>query len=267
MNPTVQDILAILERIAPAAAAEDWDNPGLQIGNPLQEVGRIMTSLDPSLSVVREASRRKVQMLLTHHPLIFPSLSSVNRRTYPGDVIFEACEAHIAILAAHTNLDAAQGGINDMLASLFRLANMDVLQEDPTHPQRNIGRVGDLPEPQSLLSFAAETKRLLRCRIPRVSGDLDRQIRRVALVGGSGGSLVPQASAMGADVLVTGDVGHHDALRAKSLGLALVDAGHFETEKIAFGLFTDAFKDILKREGWAVAVEAFEEESNPMQWI
>jgi dinuclear metal center YbgI/SA1388 family protein len=265
MNPTVEDILFFLERIAPAATAEDWDNPGLQIGNPLLEVRKIMTSLDPALAVLQEASRREAQLLLTHHPLIFPSLSSVNQKTYPGNVIFEACKSEIAIVAAHTNLDVAQGGINDVLASLFHLQGIEVLQKNPTQPQRGLGRIGDLPEPESLLSFATRIKTLLGSGILGVSGNREKEIKRVAVVGGSGGSLVPVASAMGADVFVTGDVSHHDALRARSLGLALIDAGHFQTEKTAFALFTDGFKDLLNREGWDVVVETFEAERNPMQ--
>jgi GTP cyclohydrolase I len=266
MNPTVKDILVFLERIAPAATAAAWDNTGLQVGNLSLEVRKILTALDPALAVLREASRREAQLLLTHHPLIFPSLSTVNRETYPGDVIFEACNADIAIVAAHTNLDVAQGGINDMLASLFHLDDIEVLQKNPAQPQIGLGRIGNLPEPESLLSFAAKIERLLHSRILGISGNREKKIERVAVVGGSGGSLVALASAMGADVLVTGDVSHHDALRATGLGLALVDAGHFQTEKTAFSLFTHGFKDLLNREGWDVAVETFKEENNPMQW-
>jgi GTP cyclohydrolase I len=267
MNPTVEDILFFLERIAPAATAEDWDNPGLQVGNPSLEVRKILTSLDPALAAVKEASRREAQLLLTHHPLIFPSLSSINRKIYPGDVIFEACEAQIAIAAAHTNLDKAQGGINDMLASLLHLKNIEVLQETSMHSHGSLGRIGDLPEPEHLLSFAQKIKHLLGLEILGLSGRAETPLKRVAVVGGAGGSLVPLASSMGADVLVTGDVSHHDALRAMTLGLALIDAGHFETEKRAFALFAARFKELLSREGWDVVVETFEEEKNPVQWV
>lgn len=267
MNPTLEDILASLERIAPAGTAEDWDNPGLQVGNPSIKVRKILTALDPALSVVREASRREAQVILTHHPLIFPSLSSVNRAIYPGDVIFEACEAGVAIVAAHTNLDAAQGGISDMLASLFSLKDIEVLQKNPAHLQKGLGRIGELPEPEPLFSFAQRMKPLLGAEVLGVSGGREKQVKRVAVVGGSGGSLVSLASFMGADVLVTGDVSHHDALRAKTLGLSLIDAGHFETEKTAFALFADRFEGLLRREGWEVRVEMIEDEKNPMQRV
>jgi dinuclear metal center YbgI/SA1388 family protein len=266
MVPKLEDIVAFLERIAPSATAEDWDNPGLQVGNPSQEVRRILIALDPTLKAVKEASKRGAQMVLSHHPLIFPSLASLNREIYPGDVIFEACKGEIGIVAAHTNLDVAQGGINDMLASLFRLTGTEVLKKTEGVADTGLGRIGDLHEPGPLLSFAAKVKTLLGLEAVKVSGGGKKRIKRVAVVGGSGGSLVPLAFTMGADVLVTGDVGHHDALQAETLGMALIDAGHFHTEKKALALFGEHFNDLLTEEGWDVMVENWQEESNPLKW-
>lgn len=267
MVPRLEEIIAMLEQIAPAALAEDWDNPGLQVGNPSQEVRKIMTALDPTLEAVKEAAKRGAQMVLTHHPLIFPSLVSLNREIYPGDVIFEACRGEISVVAAHTNLDVAQGGINDMLASLFNLEGPEVLKKTEGVAGAGLGRIGDLHEPDPLPSFAAKVKTLLGLEVLKVSGGGKERIRRVAVVGGSGGSLVPLASAMGADVLVTGDVGHHDFLQAETLGMALIDAGHFHTEKKAFALFGDHFRNLLNEEGWDVVVENWQEESSPLKWI
>ncbi|MBN2033290.1 MAG: Nif3-like dinuclear metal center hexameric protein [Deltaproteobacteria bacterium] len=267
INPTLNDILLFLNRIAPLPMAEDWDNPGLQVGDLSLKVRKILTSLDPDLSVVREASARKAELILTHHPLIFRSISSVNRKIYPGDVIFEACEAGIAIVALHTNLDMAQGGINDMLASLFQLKNVEVLQKNPVHLLSGLGRIGDLPVSEPLFSFAQRIKPLLGTELLAMSGSNDKRVKRVAVVGGSGGNLVPLAFEMNADVLITGDVSHHDALRARSLGLALIDAGHFQTEKTAFALFANRLKELINQEGWDVVVETYEEERNPLQWI
>jgi dinuclear metal center YbgI/SA1388 family protein len=185
----------------------------------------------------------------------------LNTEIYPGNVISEACKNEISILAAHTNLDTAQGGINDMLASLFQLKEAAVLQ-----PRSGIGRIGYLPERCQLFSLVETIKDLLDASIVRVSGMREKWIRRVAVVGGSGGGLVSTASAMGADALVTGDVSHHDALLAQTLGLALVDAGHFHTEKAAFGLFAGRFKAFLTEEGWDVLVEEYQGQRNPLRW-
>lgn len=267
MHPSLKDILLFLENIAPAAIAETWDNPGLQIGDPSQEVRKILATLDPTLKALREASNREAQLLLTHHPLIFPSLSCLNRNIYPGDIIFEACGKRTAIVAAHTNLDSAQGGINDMLASLFALRNIQVLQKNAIHPNTGLGRIGDLPVPEDLFALASRIKKLLGSEAVGVCGGGEKAVRRVAVVGGSGGGLLSLAASMGADVLVTGDVSHHDALRAATLGMGLIDAGHFHTEKKAFALFAGRFKELLGREGWNVQVETLEDEMNPQQWV
>jgi dinuclear metal center YbgI/SA1388 family protein len=224
-------------------------------------VRRILTSLDPTLGALREACRRDAQLILTHHPLIFPSLSCLNTRVYPGNVISEACKNEISLLAAHTNLDVAQGGINDLLASLFQLNDVAVLQ-----PRNGLGRIGNLPKPCRLSSLIETIKDLLGSGMVRLSGTGEKTIQRVAFVGGSGGSLVRTASSMGAHVLVTGDVSHHDALLAETLGLALVDAGHFHTEKTAFGLFADRFKALLTQEGWDVLVEEYQGQRDPLRW-
>jgi len=266
MVPKLEDIIVLLERIAPAATAEDWDNPGLQVGDPSQEIRRILIALDPTIDAVKEARSRDARLVLTHHPLIFPSLSSLNRELSPGDVIYEACKSGIAIVSAHTNLDIAQGGINDMLASLFRLNGAQVLKKTESGTGTGLGRVGDLEESVPLSSFAESVKTLLGLKFVRLSGGGEKRIKRVAVVGGSGASLVSLASASGADVLVTGDVGHHDALEAQRLGMALIDAGHFHTEKKAFDLFGGRLRELLTGDGWDVVVEDWHEERNPLDW-
>jgi dinuclear metal center YbgI/SA1388 family protein len=266
MVPKLEDIIALLERIAPASTAEDWDNPGLQVGDPSQEIRRVLMTLDPTIKAVQEARNRDATLVLSHHPLIFPSLSSLNRELPPGDVIYEACRSGIAIVSAHTNLDIAQGGINDMLASLFRLTGAEALKKSEGAAGTGLGRIGDLQESAPLPHFTERIKNLLGLEFVRMSGGGKERIKRVAVVGGSGGSLVSLAFAMGADVLVTGDVGHHDALRAERLGMALIDAGHFHTEKKAFALFGDRLRDLLIGGGWDVEVENWQEERNPLNW-
>ncbi|MDY7035856.1 MAG: Nif3-like dinuclear metal center hexameric protein, partial [Thermodesulfobacteriota bacterium] len=152
MVPKLKDILNILEEIAPAYSAEEWDNPGLQVGYPSQEVNKIFVALDPTLKAVEKALKSNAQLLLTHHPLIFKSLSCINKEIYPGNVISEALKKGISIVAAHTNLDVAQGGINDILANLFSLDNIEALwkRDDFKFDNAGIGRIGDLPEPMKL---------------------------------------------------------------------------------------------------------------------
>lgn len=266
MIPRLKDILETLDRMAPFSNAEDWDNSGLQVGSLSQEITKILVSLDPTPVSLREASERRAQMLLTHHPLIFGSLFRIDRDAYPGNVISEALGSGISVVSAHTSLDVARGGINDMLADLFGLQGVEVLEKRdvPLSGDLGLGRVGDLRKPVSLSVLAKTAKQVLGVERVRISGRKDSRLCRVAVVGGSGGAMVPLASRRGADILITGDIGHHDARTAEELGLSLIDGGHFFTEKAALHLFADGFVGMLRKEGWDVSLEKYKDERPPM---
>jgi dinuclear metal center YbgI/SA1388 family protein len=265
MVSKVSDILHILEKLAPSFLAEDWDNPGLQVGDPNKRVVKILVSLDPTLGALREAERRGADMLLTHHPLLFRSISSVDESVYPGNVIAEACRKGVSIMAAHTNLDVTLGGINDLLAHMLQLQNVQVL-EPKERGDGGLGRIGDLTGPLSLGALIEKVKSMLGLAFLRVSGNRDAVIKRVAVVGGAGGDLVAAASRSKADVLITGDIRHHEALLAEHLGMALVDAGHYETEKAALELFADKLRRRLREGGCAVSVQTYTEEKAPLRY-
>jgi dinuclear metal center YbgI/SA1388 family protein len=265
MPLTVRDMLDLLEEIAPAHLAEPWDNPGLQVGSYSQVVTRIFFALDPTSNALRRASKCRAQLLLTHHPLIFRPFTQLDITSYPGNVIVEAIKSGISVASAHTNLDVARGGINDILSELLDLQNVEVLKEVGEGDGTGLGRIGDLPEPSLLSGVERSVKGLFGAEKLKVVGDGDPQIRRVVVVGGSGGGLVTLASQKGADLLLTGDVSHHHALEARSLGIALIDTGHFHAEKKAFGIFARRVDGMLVARGWQVRVEVDDEEANPMR--
>jgi dinuclear metal center YbgI/SA1388 family protein len=264
MIPRVKDILDQLEKMAPERLAEPWDNPGLQVGSFLQEVKKVLLALDPTLEALKSAVERNAQLLLTHHPLIFHPISRLEVDGYPGDVIVEAVKSGVSIVAAHTNLDSAQGGINDILAGLLNLEDVEVLEEKDEAGGAGIGRIGVLPAAKRLSVFVEEVKRIFDLTQIKVVAREDEQIYRIAVIGGSGGGMVSLASKKGADLLVTGDIGHHHALEAASLGIALIDAGHFCTEKTAFRPFAERLEVVVKDLGWDVAVEMYENENDPI---
>ena len=264
MVPRIKDILDRLEQIAPIVLAEPWDNPGLQVGSYSQEVRKIFLSLDPTLKTLDSAKRRNAQLLFTHHPLIFKPLSLLDINTYPGDVISEAVKSGVSVIAAHTNLDMAKGGINDILADLLELEHVGVLEKKDEAEGVGLGRIGELPAVRRLSAVVEDVKGIFGTEKVKVVGREDKQVRRLAVVGGSGGSLVSLASRKGADLLVTGDIGHHHALEAESLGIALIDAGHFHTEKTAFGAFAELLRDMVTEWGWEVDIEVDEDETDPM---
>jgi len=266
MIPTLGDFLRLIERIAPMRLAEPWDNPGLQIGDSGQQIKKIFSSLDPTLDALKNTFKSDAQVLFTHHPLIFKSVSHIDVNTYPGQILVQAAQKNISVVTAHTNLDVAKGGINDILANLLGLQDVEILQPHEDGSGMGLGRVGDLSEPMDLLSFSKIVKKSLGADHIRLVGQEAVPLRRIAVVGGSGGSLVSTAAEKGADALITGDVGHHAALEAESLGIALIDGGHFHTEKTAFNIFCRNLKDFFRKEGWEVGVEIDSTQVDPI-WM
>jgi len=288
--PTLRNLLETLQEIAPEDLAEPWDNPGLQVGFVHQRVEKIALALDHTPESVRFALRHSAQVLLTHHPLIFKPMSSITDSEYPGAVICTAIREGLSVVSIHTNLDAAHGGINTILANLLGLRDVVVLSLRPKvggqtstlvsgfkgsrESQNNndgsttgLGRIGNLTEPCTLSQFVLRTKGILGLDVVKVVGSADRTIRRVAVVGGSGGSLIREAWSAGADLLVTGDVSYHQAREAELLGLAVIDGGHFATERAAFKQFAGRLESEVVARGWDVAILFNDEEKQPLVFM
>ena len=266
MIPKLRNVLDLLEEIAPMRLAEPWDNPGLQVGSYSQEIKKISLALDATPESLQSARKRNAQLLLTHHPLIFKPISRLDISTFPGNVILEAAKKGISIVAAHTNLDVAREGMNYILADLLSLQRVEVLQEISGVEGVGLGRIGDLPQPNTLAAVLKDLKGILGVEKLRVVGKEDLKVGRIAVVGGSGGSLVSHAFQKGADLLITGDVRYHHAMEAESLGIALIDGGHFHTEKAAFRIFAKRLKGMIRARGWNVIVEVNDDERDPVSY-
>ena len=339
---TAGDIYREIDRIAPFSLAQDWDNSGFLCGDREAPVRRVMAALDATMDVVREAAQKDCQMILTHHPVIFHPLRSVT----PQEVAYHAVRAGIAIVCAHTNLDAAYGGVNEVLARRLALTGLEPLEEfgreeydqiavfvpeeaapavaeamaragagaignyrrcsfmaagqgafEPlegahpaigrqccleqvreirlemvapaalrgqvlaamraAHPYEEpafsvtanlgagrplaIGRVGAPAHPYEPEELALFVKEALSCPAVRYA-DGGCTIRRIAVCGGAGGSMIREALQKGAQALVTGDVKHDQFITARQLGLTLIDAGHFDTENIVIPLLEQTVK-------------------------
>ena len=218
------DFLSAMERIAPRELALEFDNPGLIVEPDHDEILRVLVALDCTKAVAEEAVEWGADLVLTHHPLFF---HPVRKMAYSDPATAAACvllRNGIGLFAAHTNLDAAQGGVNETLALLLNLEGTIPIDE-------GVGRVGNLKEATTLSGFARHVETLLSTRVSFV-GRADASVRRVAVLGGSGSSAILPAVAEGADVLLTGELKHSDAIDAGTLGLNLVVAGHYETERI-----------------------------------
>ncbi len=225
----LREWIEILEQIAPPELKESWDNVGLMVGDETEEIHSVLFALDATEEVVEEALSLGCNLIVTHHPLIFQPLSSLNRQR--DAKLFRLIENHVNVYSMHTNLDCARDGVNDRLAECFDLQDTKVLCSDE---ETGLGRIGRLREKMSFETFLTLVKSVLNIKYVRYVGDLNRDIRTVAVLGGAGGDYLSHAVQEGADVMVTSEIKHHIALYAQESGMALVDAGHFETENIVF---------------------------------
>lgn len=242
----VAQLLALVDRLAPFALAEDWDNVGLIVGRHNRPVRRVLVALELRDEVLHEARERGCDTVLTHHPTIFPTLPAVTDGAPAAELVLSAAEARIAVVAAHTNLDSAAGGLNDQLASMLALLDTRPLRPHPARPAEGIGRVGRMT-PGPLEALVARLAGALDGARIHYTGDPGARAERVACCTGSGGSLIDEARAADVDVYVTGDLTYHDADRAA--GLPLVLAPHAPTERIALKAWFRTFSRALAREG------------------
>jgi len=367
----LSDIVGIINKIAPPHLAEEWDNVGLQVGDPAAAIERIMVSLDPGFAAVDAAISRSCQLLLTHHPLIFKPLKRVSTADETGAVVHKAIRNGLAIASLHTNYDSAANGVNDLLAAALGLADCRPLKISfreellklvvfvpATHQQQlleallsfsslpgnytecsfstsgtgtfrpqaganpfigtagvresvaesrvelllkksalqpalkamraahpyeepafdlipllnegsglGLGRICDLEAPVLLGEFAGVVKERLGLAALRIVGPREKKISRIALCGGSGASLLREAARQGADLFVTGDIKYHEAQEAESLGVALIDAGHFATERLMIEGLSRQIENEFAVRRLAVQVVRCLEERDPFEFI
>lgn len=349
MGEKLKNILGIIETLAPKHYAMKWDNVGLQIGSENDDIEKVMICLDITEEVLEEAIGHGIDLIIAHHPMIFSPLKSVSKEDMKGKLIYKAIQHNVNIYAAHTNVDIAPEGLNDVVANRIGLKNveiLDILEREKlykivvfvpeeyeekvadalaqggaghignyshcsfrnsgmgtfkplegtnpfigekgkiekvqetrletivslnnlnkvissmlqAHPyeevaydiiplensgdQRGIGRMGDIEEPKILNEIVVDMKSIFNLKRVKVVGDLQDKIKKIAIVNGSGADYIELAKNKHCDCLITGDVKYHDAQRALELGIAVIDAGHFETEIF----FVDLIAAYLKRE-------------------
>lgn len=337
MAVKVKDIMAVMEKHYPLHLAEEWDNVGLQAGSPEKEVKKIAIALDLDQQIMEEAIRAKVDLIITHHPLIFKAIKNIDYSKPEGRLLQSIITSDIAVYSAHTNLDAAAAGMNQVLAEKLGLKDIQPLYNGPedklikltvfvplthidkvreamhragagyignysecsfqtagtgtfrpqdgtqpfvgtrgiletvdeyrletiayeydvkriiaamkeAHPYEeaaydiypllnqgriySMGRKGLWPEPIDLKTCARQVKTVLNLDVIKMAGDINKKIRRVAVIGGAGASLINRIVTRDIDLLITGDVKYHEAQEAIKYGIAVFDAGHQETEQI-----------------------------------
>ena len=266
----VMDLLAWVDDYAPFRYAESWDRCGLQVGDPHATVERVMVALEPSSSTLREAEETGCRCIVTHHPLIFKPLDAVRSDCYPGGLVYRAIRSNIHCIAAHTNLDAAVEGTNGRWTQLLALKDIGPLEADPSHVGEarygGMGRIGNLPRPKKLEDLVREIREMLGGSEIRVVGDPKREVFKVGLCTGSGAGLMDAALRSGRDVYITGDIKYHEAQRAVEAGLALVDAGHFASERLMVEPLAEYIRQRAFGAGIRLDVLSAREEKDPF-WL
>lgn len=233
---TVKDIYAFLDSVAPFSTSAPWDNTGLLVGDFSKEVKKVMLSLDVTGDVIDEAVKNNVDLVITHHPLIFEGVKSVTSDT----LLYKAVTSGISFIASHTCLDIAKDGVNDCLANVLGVKNIVSVEEDV------FLKIGEFEE-KTEDEFVSLLKEKLSCNVSYNS--TGNKIKKVALCSGSGGDLWALAKEMKADALLTGEAKYHEFLDASFNDITIFACGHYETEIVVIDTlkekFEKEFKDIV----------------------
>lgn len=299
----LEEVINFLDLYAPERIADEWDNVGLQIGNKKNNVKNILLALDLDKRVLDYAIKNDIDLIITHHPVFFKGIKSIDRGNYLGEIIYKLVENNISVYSAHTNLDKTRDGVNDVLFEKLGLREKKVLVEEDfgglvdldIYTDKDIlkdraysyiryedhitisldqnnkediklleylgsnfktkqyqwndyygyGRYGNL-EPVNCKEYLKKIKKELKVDSLKVYGGTDKKISRVALLGGSGASFIEEAYKKAADLYITGDIKYHDAQLAEELGLILVDAGHYHTEKLILDKLKEKLFNVFK---------------------
>lgn len=270
--PALSEIIRFLGEFAPLTLAESWDNVGLLIGDATRSANRILTCLTITPDVVEEAVALQVELIVSHHPLMFKPVQRLVASDLQGCMLLKLIEAGIAVYSPHTAFDSALDGINQQLAGGLGLHNikplrvMQKLVGDAMLPEDFVpgsGRYGDLPQDCSLGELCESTKKLLRVtRLQRV-GEATQSVCRVGVACGAAAEFIPDALAAGCDVLLTGEARFHDCLRARDSGIALILPGHYATERPA----VETLAQVIRGQFLGTAVTASTREHDPIEIV
>ncbi len=372
MSAKLQTVMNWIDQFAPKYLAEEWDNVGLQIGDPSMNITKIMLTLDVNLEIVEEAIENKVDLLVSHHPFIFKPLKNIRYDLPSGKIISKLIENKIALYAAHTNLDSVKGGINCVLAQKLGLESIEVLNPSfeeklcklvvfvpidyrdqvraamsaagagwignysdctfqlegkgtfkarkgaepfigevgqlevvdevrietilpnrlinkvikavtKAHPYEEVaydlvpllnegsktglGRIGYLSEATTFETFIQQVKAVLNVPTVRVGGDLATKVKRIAVCGGAGSSLMGKAAFRGADVIVTGDIKYHEGQDIVASGMNFIDAGHNQTEIIILPILAEYLKEQITKQKAEVSLVFAQSNTDPFCYV
>ena len=259
----IKDILTVLESVAPPHLQESYDNAGLIVGDPETAVTGVLFCLDSIEAVVEEAVRKGCNLVVAHHPIVFRGLKRLNGANYVERTVIQAIRKNVALYAIHTNLDNVhQQGVNGRIASRLGLERTRILAPKPGLPDIGAGLLGTLPAPMTGEAFLLHVKTALRAGCVRHTALLNKPVQQVAVCGGSGSFLLPDALRAGADAFVTADFKYHEFFDADHR-LLIADVGHYESEQFTIELLYE----IIREKFPTFALHLTEVNTNPVNYL
>lgn len=264
-QPTIKNLLEHLDEIAAFSLAESWDNVGLMVGSPDQEVTGILVGLDPTEELLEEAMASGLNTIITHHPLIFSAIKSIRTDHPLGKFLTKALSDGMAVISCHTNLDVAPDGVSDILAGRLGLQNICPLSMNAGRATDSFGfgRIGRLVEPMPFDRFVYNLLHILQLSAVKVAGCSPDLITKVAVCGGSGSELAELAYNRGAEVYITGEVKHSVARWAEASKFCMIDAGHYATENTIIPVLVAGLEKKFSSLGLKPAIRASAIQANP----
>lgn len=268
MAVRLKDLIHIIERTAPLHLKEEWDNPGLAVGDPEQMISKVMVGMDVTMELIEEARAAGAQLILTHHPMLFHRPDSITPQTIPGRKILSLVQNGISAYSAHTNLDKASSGMNDRFMELLGFREWTVLDPslDPADENAGIGRMASI-KPVTLRELAARVQASLGLEGIRMAGDPQRLIETVGVINGSGAEFIRDARKMGINCIITGDTKYHEVLDALEEDLCIIDPGHFASEWMVFQQLMADIRDEAVSQLGEVEFLISRKAADPYQWI
>jgi dinuclear metal center YbgI/SA1388 family protein len=259
----IKDITNVLEALAPLNLQESYDNAGLIVGDPNTEVTGILFSLDAIESVVDEAMSKGCNMVVSHHPIVFRGLKQFNGKNYVERTVMSAIRNGVALYAIHTNLDnVLYRGVNGKIADKLGVLAPQILAPKPGMEHIGAGVIGTLATPMEEMAFLAHVKNTMHVGCIRHTALRNNTVQKIAICGGSGSFLLPEAIKAGADVFVTADFKYHEFFDAEGR-IIIADIGHYESEQFTIELLFE----IISEKYPNFALHLTHQNTNPVNYI
>ncbi len=250
----INEIINIMEGLAPLNLKESYDNVGFMVGDREREVTKVLVALDCTIKVIEEAKELGAQLILTHHPLLFIKPKTITTDSLQGKKLMKLIENGIALYSSHTNWDTVKGGLNDEFVKILGFQESKIIEVVPSDPTAGVGRIVQLKEETTLEEIIKGIKDKLRIQNLRYYGELNKKVRTIALVNGSGEDYLQQAYDLGAELLITGDTTYHFVSDYEEMGLSVIDIGHFNSEWPLVMSLSEKIKKILEPRGVEVII-------------